>query len=875
MLAKAVIQLSKTASDKNETWIALALKLYPIDAYRILEQLYVDSYFEESTLESAALIAGLEPNLIFTATATNDLEYRVVPLIHSASLTVYNQQQDANTRLWFKPSTSSEWLPTLALQWEPILGALSGSIVHLQPNTSYDIKLEYLDDTQVIDERLYSFQTRPNSPPIDPEKIYYLSDIYTGGQLNLTDLGIEGSEDGWALIIGDGPEIIASVEDYAAIDIGSQSYIKFENIMVKGGQKYGITAKDAHHLWIDGCNVSEFGRVGEDIRNGVAYETAESTSPINYDSGIYLRKTGVVTIENCEVHSPNGKANSWQYGHPYGPSAMLLWAYHSTEEYRGQYIIRNNRFYGTPEHRFNDVIESRSNFRPWGGFVRDSAIHNNYLAYANDDLVELDGGQSNVLFYDNELTQGFCGISVAPNMFGPSYIFNNYIHDLGDDRDKEWAAIKMGGLIARPAGITNLFENLIIINNNGVARSGVENDRTFWLNAQNNIIISKKRGGRGIYDQEFYQGSTFKNNIIYNTYNGAPYVEATIDDDFYHPWSEQADKINSIVNSDSTYYIESDTRFNIPNFSSSTSVIFSPAASTQLLSPVTTDSIEPINFYDKSITPFDNQDKNGDYLIEDNGYTIVLSGNAWKSIDLPYKVNLNTVIQLDVKTNGLGEIIGVAIEDDNKFTSNKLFKFAGRQPTSQNQFRSDLSDSFKTLTLPIGKFMAGMIDRLVFVLDEDSARNTLPEAQFKNVKIYDKPDIYTKTLQQYGTAPSTTEVDFSSAPISSFSNQDKDNNYVVTGGGDALTLYGNTWKSVKINHKITPQTLLEFEMKTNGAGEIAGMAFENDSRLTNSRLYKLDGRQKCQNDLFEYSSPGNLKPSPYLLANFQLQIWIE
>ncbi|PKG98780.1 right-handed parallel beta-helix repeat-containing protein [Paraglaciecola sp. MB-3u-78] len=608
-VSQAIIQLSKTLPDKNETWIALALKLYPIDAYRIVEQLYIDSDFQKSTLKSAALMAGLEPSRILTATATSDVEYRVVPLIHSASLTVYNQYEDTNTRLWFKSSTSSDWLPALALQWEPIRGALSGSIVRLEPDTAYDIKLEYLDNNQVIEERVYNFKTRPNSPPIDPDKIYYLSDIYNGGQLNLTELGIEGTEDGWALIIGDGPEIIADKGDKAAIDIGSQSYIKFENITVKGG-RFGIYASKAHHIWIKGCDVSQYGREGQDIRNGVAYATTESTKPLNYDSGIYLKQTGLVTVENCEIHSPNGKANNWKYGHPKGPNAMLIWAYHPTEEYQGQYIIRNNRFYGTPNHRFNDVIEGRRNFRRDGAFGRDSAIHNNYLAYANDDLIELDGGQSNVLFYDNELTQGFCGISVAPNMLGPSYIFNNYIHDLGDERGKEWTAIKMGGLISRPAGITNLFENLIIINNNGVARSGVDNDRTFWLNAQNNIIISKKRGGHGIYDKQFYEGSVFKNNVIYNMSYGAPYVQATIGDDFYHPWSEQADKIDEIINSDSTFSLETDARFIIPNFSPSNQV---PESANY--SYPSSESVELINFNDKAITSFDAQNKNNNYEV--------------------------------------------------------------------------------------------------------------------------------------------------------------------------------------------------------------------------------------------------------------------
>jgi hypothetical protein len=370
----------------------------------------------------------------------------------------------------------------------------------------------------------------------------------------------------------------------------------------------------AHHIWIKGCDISQYGREGQDIRNGVAYATTESTKPLNYDSGIYLAQTGVVTVENCEIHSPNGKANSWEYGHPNGPNAMLIWAYHPTEAYQGQYIIRNNRFYGSPEHRFNDVIEGRKNFYRSGAFVRDSAIHNNYLAYANDDLIELDGGQSNVLFYDNELTQGYCGVSTAPNMLGPSYVFNNYIYDLGDERGKEWTAIKMGGLISRPAGITNLFENLIITNRNGVAASRVDSDSTFWLNAQNNIIITRRLNnmvGYGIYDKQFYEGSVFTNNVIYNMHYGAPYVQATIGDDFYHPWSEQADKINEIVYSNASFNLESDARFDIPNFSRKTMVTSSDAAFSS--SSTSTESVELNNFNNKAITSFDAQDKDNNY----------------------------------------------------------------------------------------------------------------------------------------------------------------------------------------------------------------------------------------------------------------------
>lgn len=754
-VTQAVIRLIESDSKMASKWVTLALRLYPIDAYRMLEQLYADSTIQSTLLESAALKAGLDPARLFPATTSSDLDHRIVPLIHSASITIYNQSEDTDTRLWFKPSGATQWTPALALQWEPIQGALSGSIVRLEPQTVYEVKLEYVENGQIIDQQQYSFQTRPNSPPIDPDKIYYLSDIYTGGQLDLTTLGIQGSEEGWALIIGDGTEIVAAEGDNAAIDIGGQSYIKFENITVKGGRLYGIGAKQAHHLWIDGCDISEFGRAAGDMRDGVAYENVESTKAINYDSGIFLQETGVVTIENCEIHSPKGKANHWQYGHPYGPSALLLAARHSVEEYRGQYIIRNNRFYGTDAKRFNDVIESRANARSWGGFLRDSAIHNNYLAYANDDLIELDGGQSNVLFYDNELEQGYCGISAIPNMLGPSYIFNNYIHNLGDERQKAWAAIKLGGLMSAPAGVVNIFENLIVTSSNGITASRFESDYTFWVNARNNVLIHDKywtKMGQGIYDVEQYASSEFINNLIYNSSYQAPAVQANMGSDFYHPWSYQLSQIENINSTGASFDLEVDERFIIPNFSST-----SPASQSILAQTNSGvgESNAAINFNDTAIKSFDTQDEAGDYIINDTGATLTLLGNTWKSVQGEYEITPQTTLTFELKNNGAGEIVGIAFENDNQLTSSRLYKFSGTQQWSNDAYKYTNVGDFQTITLPIGQMSTGEIDRLVFVLDDDNPTGTLAEVSFKNVKFIEP------TATQQNIVNSITQVGIS------------------------------------------------------------------------------------------------------------------
>ena len=748
----SIIELIEQKKKKQNTYIYVVLTMYPVDGYRLAEKLAASDKIDNETITTASLRAGFDPAIISPPTAANNDGYRIVPLMESASITLYNQTENASADIQFKAQNDTQWQQGLALQWEPIQGALSGSIVYLKPNTQYEVKVSLSENGVLLSEEQYSFSTRAESPPIDPDKIYYLSEIYQGGQLDIEALGIEGNANGWAKIIGDGVTIQAEDGDKSAVYIGRQNYIMLENITTKGGFRYGIHGYKAHHVWIKGANISEFGRVATEYRKGKGYETINNTGLINYDSGIYLERSGVVVIENSEIHSPNGKANSWEYGHPNGPNAFQIWGYHDTEAYRGQYIVRNNRFYGTPEKRFNDVIEGRSNFKRSGAFVRDSAIYNNYLAYANDDLIELDGGQANVLFYNNELTQGYCGISTAPNMIGPSYIFHNYIHDLGDERGKEWTAIKMGGIMTRPAGITNVFENLIITDRNGIGASRVDNDDTFWVNAQNNIFIHHDYGstsGYGIYDKQLYEASTFKNNIIYNTNADIPLVRANIDTDFYHPLSVSSDTVEEILNAGNAFKLNVEPKFIIPNFSQVNSAIGNQAAEKPVNDEAT---VSPINFSTLNVGSFDNQDRHKSYGINNNGLQITLSGNTWKSVPYTTIVTSETMVEVDVMHTGRGEIIGMAFETDNKLSYSHLFKFFGSQKVRDQGPKTTKVNEFETLRFNVGQYISGPINRLVFVLDYDDAHGSkVPSASFRNVKIYDSASSDTTLPEQSET----------------------------------------------------------------------------------------------------------------------------
>lgn len=706
--------------------------LYPIDTAKWMKIISTYSGLSKNDIYESAITAGLDPSLVFAASASG-FEDTATPLINSIGLVIYGQDEESTATVKFRADDDTYWREGLNLAWEPIYGSFAGSIVYLEANTTYQIEVTITDVYGDVVEHTFQTTTKPNTPPIDPNKIYYLSEIYSGGQLDLEALNIEGSEDGYAKVIGDGPIIEAGNAFTSAVNIGNNSFVMLENLTIKGGQRFGVHAKKAHHIWIKGCNISEFGREAVDIRNGVAYSSTTSNSPINYDSGIYLERSGIAVIEECEIHSPNLGANNWGVGHPKGANALQIWAYHDSDEYRGEFIVRNNRLYGGANHRFNDVIEGRENFERRGGFVKNSAIYGNYLAYANDDLIEIDGGQQNVLVYGNEMEQGYAGISIAPNMLGPSYIFHNYIHDLGDDRGKEWTAIKAGGLISRPAGKTFIFENLINTNRNGIASSNVAGDSTYWVALKNNIIINRYQNnlvGLGIYDKEKYYKSEFLNNVIYNTSAKRDLVEVSPESYTPHPLNDDSNFTN-YLNADETNLLPVNNEHLIPNFSRISDNI----------SNIDTTEVSRIEFSTDTLSKFANQTKYGSPLLIDNT-TMILEGNLWFKMPIEYNFTTRTVIELSFKLEGGTEIAGIALENDNTVTERLIFRFAGHQNYGNDLTTSDADGGEKTIRIDVGKYQIEDATYMVFILDNDVSKSeNNARLTIKDITLFEDNDV--------------------------------------------------------------------------------------------------------------------------------------
>ena len=176
----------------------------------------------------------------------------ITPLIESAGIELPGQSAGADNTLRFREAGTTQWQDANPLYFDPVIGSLSGAVVYLKPSSHYDIELSVTDDTGT---RLYtdSFYTRADKPPVDPQKIYHLKDIYQGGTLDVEALGIEGAPGAWAMIKGDlNTPIVAPEDALSAIRIGAQSYVYFEDITIAQGGQLGFFAEEAHHIWVNG-----------------------------------------------------------------------------------------------------------------------------------------------------------------------------------------------------------------------------------------------------------------------------------------------------------------------------------------------------------------------------------------------------------------------------------------------------------------------------------------------------------------------------------------------------------------------------------------------------------------------------------------------
>ena len=156
---------------------------------------------------------------------------------------------------------------------------------------------------------------------------------------------------------------------------------------------------------------------------------------------------------------------------------------------------------------------------------------------------------------------------------------------------------------------------------------------------------------------------------------------------------------------------------------------------------------ESINFNDYTIDSYGLNQDAGQYAVEDNGQTIYLENNAWKSIALPYNVTRNTVIAFDFKSTRQGEIHGIGFDNNVSISYGYTFKVHGTQNWGITNYDNYTGNaSWQSYEIPVGEFYVGAADRLFFATDHDGGTRN-GNSWFRNVRIYEGTDCQTGNLE--------------------------------------------------------------------------------------------------------------------------------
>lgn len=403
----------------------------------------------------------------------------------------------------YRPSGGS-WKNGYPL-WYATDGQYRGSLVYLSPGTSYEIQLT-LDSgiTTTLNTTTWS-----ENFPVDPNKIHYLS-ADTSTTLNITD---SGSASGYALYAPEpGKSVTIDVANLQSYNISvSTSYVIIRGFKLTGGTKGGIYLGPATHDIV--VEKNEIWNWGQGINNEGAIFGGDNYSKLNPNMKRFI-------IQRNIIHDPRSGSNDWRTGHPSGPQTVVLF------NSGGQNVIRYNEGYSSSySHYYNDTAGAGSN-SDVGYPGADSDIYGNIFKNCYDDAIESDGFNMNVRIWGNYLSNCYTGISIAPVIKGPVYIFRNVLGILeqyqGSSPSLNQGLVKTATTTGGVSGYGRayLFHNTILQQfpngSNIGARSALCNGPAANVFTRNNIFQLQ-----GSTNDTFHNGSDPTNNFNYDLYNGS------------------------------------------------------------------------------------------------------------------------------------------------------------------------------------------------------------------------------------------------------------------------------------------------------------------------------------------------------------------
>ncbi len=365
-----------------------------------------------------------------------------VPLFNACSVYFTSPRLNA-LHMQFRRK-GGDWQPAYQPAYFEEDSMYRGSIVNLEEGTAYELELTR-GDGEVLART--DFTTWSSQVPV--ARTVVLDETNFGGHLTIN---ASGSPDGWVRYTAREGFVLHNDRQGPLIELRKAKYVILDGLVLRGGLKDAIAVEKCEYVRIVNCDIAGWGRIGTQRFDLDGKFYTEAGQAINWDTGIRISRSLGTVVERCYVHDPVSTANSWYYSHPAGPQAVGIDKPQST-------VLRYNDFVGSDLHRWNDAGEGAGNFDLDGGFNRDADIYGNFHCFANDDALEIDGGQTNVRVFGNKFEGCLCGVSIQGCMSSPSYVFRNLLVNMGDERGIGGQTIKTSSYANGPSAVSFIFNN--------------------------------------------------------------------------------------------------------------------------------------------------------------------------------------------------------------------------------------------------------------------------------------------------------------------------------------------------------------------------------------------------------------------------------
>jgi hypothetical protein len=394
-----------------------------------------------------AKLSDQEQTLIAERNAGGNVKLQVppfcaVPLFNACSVYFTSPKLDA-LQMRFRRQ-GGEWQRAFPPAYFAEDNMYRGSIVRLEENTAYELELAG-GDGKVLART--EFTTWRSDVPI--AKTIVLDEKSFTGRLTINDVG---TPNGWIRYTAREGFVLRNDRQSPLIELRKAKYVILDGLTLRGGSKDGIAVEKCEYVRIINCDLAGWGRIGTQRFDLDGKFYMPDGGAINWDTGIRISRSLGTVVERCYIHDPVSTANSWYCSHPAGPQAVGMDKPQST-------VLRYNDFVGSDQHRWNDAVEGAGNFDLDGGFNRDADIYGEFHCFANDDAIELDGGQTNVRCFDNKFEGCLCGVSIQGCMSSPSYVFDNLLVNMGDERGIGGQTIKTSSYANGQSAVSFILGN--------------------------------------------------------------------------------------------------------------------------------------------------------------------------------------------------------------------------------------------------------------------------------------------------------------------------------------------------------------------------------------------------------------------------------